>query len=90
MAGHRAGVTTLPFCPDGKTLASADGDALIKLSDLATGEQLLTLDGLPGGAWMLRFSADGKALAAIGSKDGNQPGAIRVWLAADSVPTAEP
>jgi eukaryotic-like serine/threonine-protein kinase len=74
----------LAFSPDGNTLASACGDGTVKLWDVPTGEDLLTLEAHTGPAWVLRFSPDGKALATIGRTGPNKPGAIRVWLAADA------
>ena len=86
MTGHRSGVHALAFSPDGKTLASAAEDETLKLWDLATAEELLTLDGFSGPVWVLRFSPDGSALVAIGSKAPNEPGEIRVWLAPGAAP----
>lgn len=65
LAGHRKEIDALSFSPDGRTLGSA-GDHIVKLWDISTHEELLTLGegigpvGLYGG-----FSPDGKTLAGI-------------------------
>jgi WD40 repeat protein len=83
-ATYSGSLHILAFSPDGNTLASACGDGAVKLWDVPTGEDLLTLEGHTGPARILRFSPDGKALASIGPTGPNKPGAIRVWLAADA------
>ena len=88
MPGNRIGIGPLAFSPDGKTLASAGGDDLVKLWDVATGDDILTLDGFHGPVGMLRFSPDGKSLATISSRGANQPREVILWHTAgdDTVP----
>jgi WD40 repeat protein len=81
-AGYRGGLSILAFSPDGNTLASACDDQTVKLWDVPTGEDLLTLGGYGGTPWIVRFSPDGKALATIGATGPNKPGEVRLWLAA--------
>jgi WD40 repeat protein len=82
-AGHRRGQSALTFSPDATTLASVQNDQTVKLWDVATGEQLLTLDGFTGPIWRPHFSPDGKALVTFNNTGPDQPGEIRVWLAAE-------
>jgi len=56
----------LAFAPDGKTLASADGDGPITLRDVATGEGVATLRGHTLPAFCVAFAPDGKTLASAG------------------------
>jgi len=70
--GHSSWIRAIALHPDGRTLASASGGA-IKLWDLATGEEKLTLEAP---ATTLQFSADGHTLVAAGTDE-----KIRFWRA---------
>lgn len=71
MAG---GVASLAFSPDGKLLASASRDHTVKIWDVATGEQVGTLEGHASQVWSVAFSPDGKLLAS-GSGDNT----VKLW-----------
>jgi WD40 repeat protein len=72
LRGHTASPMHFRFSPDGKRLATAATDGTLRLWDLASGQEVLTLDTPP--CFDIAFSADGQRLAAGG------PGAaIRVW-----------
>lgn len=85
LAGHKNPITSVAFSPDGKLLASGDGDLnrdgpVTRLWDPANGKLLATLVGPPatGGASAnaVAFSPDGKLLAAGGNFLGDS---TRLW-----------
>jgi DNA polymerase-3 subunit epsilon len=73
---HLHNAVGVVFSPDGARLASASEDQTIKLWDVATGQEVLTLRGIDG--WEayngLAFSPDGRWLAAPG-----KGGTVKVW-----------
>jgi WD40 repeat protein len=96
--GHRDGVFSVAFSPDGKQLASGSSDRGIKLWNVADGSVVrefvnpaLTqpagaLPNLPqahpGWVYGVRFTADGKHLISAGNAPRNQ-GYLAVWNVAD-------
>ena len=49
LAGHKGGVNSVAFSPDGKRALTGSFDGTLRLWDLATGKTLLTLKGHTGG-----------------------------------------
>jgi WD40 repeat protein len=60
--GHKQAVRAVAFAPDGKTLASASDDSTLKLWNVATQQELLTIRRLGGSMSELLFSPDGRLL----------------------------
>ncbi len=79
---HRPLNRFLEFSQDGNTLASTGYRSdTVALWDVATGEELLTLEGVNGRTVFARFSADGKALATLSEPAPKQQLEVRLWLA---------
>jgi WD40 repeat protein len=64
--GHQNGVTSLVFSPDGSTLASVGRDSVVRLYDIATGQDRRVLQGHENPIRAVAFSPDGKRLASVG------------------------
>jgi uncharacterized delta-60 repeat protein len=73
----KARVIFMAFSPDGKRLATALEDKTVKLWDISTMQEILTLKGHKDGIFSVAFSPDGKTLAT-----GSWDRTIRLWRAA--------
>jgi WD40 repeat protein len=62
------------FAPDGRLLATADHDGMVKLWNVVTGRLLASLDGRTNWLGGVAFSPDGRTLAAIGNDTD-----VRLW-----------
>jgi energy-coupling factor transporter ATP-binding protein EcfA2 len=74
LKGHVAGVSSVAFSPDGKTLASGSDDSTVKLWDTRTGRELAPLKGHDSSVKSVAFSPDGKTLAS-----GSWDKTVKLW-----------
>src|SRR5262249_28622188 len=72
--GHEGHVNSIVFSPDGKLLATAGEDGVIKVRNAATGEELRSLRGHTAPINELAFTADGTRLPSA-SRDQT----VRPW-----------
>jgi WD40 repeat protein len=78
LKGHTALIYHVAFSPDGKLLATAGFDNLIKLWEWPSGKEVRTLTGHAGPVYCVAFHPNGTTLAS-GSLDKT----IRIWNIAD-------
>jgi WD40 repeat protein len=73
LAGHKQGIHSLAFAPDGKTLASASGDGSLKLWNIPTLQEILTFTAQANN---LVFSPGGHFLVFNSRQNGSEGIAI--------------
>ena len=64
----------MAFSPEGTRLASASIDRTVKLWDVKSGDEVLSLRGHTGGVLGVAFSPEGSLLASAG-----RDGTVRIW-----------
>jgi len=77
--GHMQGAVGVAFSPDGRRLATggSSGRDAVKLWDLSTRRELMTLSGQGDSFWFVAFSPDGRWLAACSREEGK----LHLWRA---------
>ncbi len=78
LEGGAGEVRSVAFSPDGKLLAAGNRYGTVRVWDVATRKETITLKGFMGDVWSVAFSPDGKTLAAVDT-DWKKPGAVKLY-----------
>ncbi|MCJ1268036.1 hypothetical protein MMC22_007922 [Lobaria immixta] len=81
LRGHLNSVNAMTFSPDGKQIASASMDKMVRLWDSATGEPRNILKGHSNWVKAVTFSPDGKQIASA-----SHDKTVRLWDSATGEP----
>lgn len=74
LRGHRRGVATVKYSPNGKWIASCSADSTIKIWDASNGTLVHTLEGHLAGVSTISWNPDSTVLAS-----GSDDKSIRLW-----------
>jgi WD40 repeat protein len=79
LEGHDAVISALAFTPDGRAVATGDGDGIIKVWDPSTGRERASWRAHTEHVLDLGFTRDGTLLASVSLVDAR----VRLWEVAD-------
>jgi mono/diheme cytochrome c family protein len=74
LTGHDDSIYGVAFSPDSQRLATSSYDKLIKLWDVASGQELKTLKHHTAAVFQVAFSPDGRTLASVGADQ-----TVKLW-----------
>jgi WD40 repeat protein/serine/threonine protein kinase len=79
LCGHLGGVRSVAFSPDGKRVASYNGDGTASIWEVSTGRELLTLGEHNGVEGSVAFSPDGNRIVTGSRGHGGSDTQTQVW-----------
>ena len=80
--GHKGRVLAVAFSPDSTTLATGGDDQSVRLWNVATGQEMLTLEGHTAPIVGLSFSKAGNMLISLAqTPSGSAPVELFCWIA---------
>jgi WD40 repeat protein len=74
--GDAGQLRSLSFSPDGRNVVAAGKGQVVRIWDIATGQELLSLEGHQTQINAVAFSGDGRVLASS-----DHQGKVRLWRA---------
>ena len=74
MEGHKYGVSSVAYSPDGTKIVSGSTDNTIKIWDTNTGECLQTLMGHSKSVYAVAYSPDGRKIIS-----GSYDKTVKIW-----------
>jgi WD40 repeat protein/beta-lactamase regulating signal transducer with metallopeptidase domain len=83
--GSYGPVLSVAVSHDGRRVATAHNERVVRVWDAATGAELRTLSGHTQRVWAVAFSPDGKVLVSASGNFGKQdePGQVKLWDVAE-------
>ncbi|REJ88130.1 MAG: hypothetical protein DWQ34_23190 [Planctomycetota bacterium] len=84
LLAHPQAVTAIAATADGKLIATAAADKIVRLLDVESGEQTLATKQQPAAIRDVAFAPDGSKFAAA-----DDDGVVRIWVAANGFPLPE-
>jgi WD40 repeat protein len=78
LEGGAGEIRSVTLTPDRKLLAAGNRFGTVRVWELATRKEAITLKGFMGEVWSVAFSPDGKTLAAVDT-DWKKPGAVKLY-----------
>jgi WD40 repeat protein/serine/threonine protein kinase len=66
LMGHKGGIYSISFSPDGKRLATAGTDKTVRIWDVKTQAEIRRLEDHREIVWAVEYSPDGKTIASAG------------------------
>jgi WD40 repeat protein len=78
LEGGAGEVRSVAFSPNGKLLAAGNRYHTVRVWDVASRKEVVTLGGHMSDVWSIAFSPDGKTLAAADT-DWKKPSKVKLW-----------